>query len=125
MRSPYTGRMENRLEQLVEQAFDNLSDAPLKLIRTIPGIGKRTAAILAAKIVSIDRFSSPDKLVGYFGIFPEEDTSGVDRYGKPIPPGTMRISRKGNDLARKYLWNAAKSAIRWNPAVRALYAPGK
>jgi transposase len=62
---------EKRLDKLVEQAFDNLPDPHVKQILTIPGIGKRTAAILAAKIVSIDRFSSPDKLVGYFGIFPE------------------------------------------------------
>jgi len=31
------------------------------------------------------------------------------------------MSRKGNDLARAYLWNAARAAITHNPAVRALY----
>jgi hypothetical protein len=31
------------------------------------------------------------------------------------------MSRKGNDLVRKYLWNAAKSAIGCNPAVKPLY----
>jgi hypothetical protein len=31
------------------------------------------------------------------------------------------MSHKGNDLARSYLWNAARVAIRCNPAVRALY----
>jgi hypothetical protein len=31
------------------------------------------------------------------------------------------MSRKGNDLVRGYLWNAARTAIRHNPAVRALY----
>jgi hypothetical protein len=31
------------------------------------------------------------------------------------------MSRKGNDLVRGYLWNAARAAIRHNPAVRALY----
>jgi hypothetical protein len=31
------------------------------------------------------------------------------------------MSRKGNDLVRHYLWNAARSAITHNPAVRALY----
>ena len=61
---------ENRLEKLVEQAFDNVPDQAVKQILTIPGIGKRTAAILVAKIVSIDRFSSPDKLVGFFWILP-------------------------------------------------------
>jgi hypothetical protein len=57
----------------------------------------------------------------YFGVFPEENSSGVDKQGNPLPPGTLRMSRKGNDLARGYLWNAARSAIRHNPAVRALY----
>jgi hypothetical protein len=32
------------------------------------------------------------------------------------------MSRRGNDLVRRYLWMAALSAIRCNPAVRALYA---
>src|SRR5437660_4164983 len=31
------------------------------------------------------------------------------------------MSRKGNDLARHYLWNAARSAMVHNPAIRALY----
>jgi hypothetical protein len=48
--------------------------------------------------------------------------SGFDKYGQPIPPGTMRMSRKGNDLVRKYLWMAAQSAITHNPQVKALYA---
>jgi hypothetical protein len=60
-------------------------------------------------------------VVGYFGIFPEEDSSGVDKYGNPLPSGTRRMSRKGNDLVRHYLWNAARTAIRHNPAIRALY----
>jgi hypothetical protein len=32
------------------------------------------------------------------------------------------MCRRGNDLVRRYLWMAALSAIRFNPAVRALYA---
>jgi hypothetical protein len=71
--------------------------------------------------VDIDRFATPNQLVNYFGVFPEEDRSGVDKHGKPLPPGTRHMSRKGNDLVRSYLWNAARTAIRRNPAVRALY----
>jgi hypothetical protein len=33
----------------------------------------------------------------------------------------MRMSAKGSDLVRSYLWNAARVAIMHNPAVRALY----
>ena len=115
-------KAEKRLENMVQQAFDHLPDETVKLLLTIPGIGKRTAAILAAKVISIDRFSSPEKLVGYFGFFPEESRSGVDKLGRPLAPGSSRMSAKGNDLARAYLWMATKSAIVHNPAIRPLYA---
>src|SRR5262249_25709409 len=71
--------------------------------------------------VDINRFETPEDLVGYFGIFPEENNSGVDKQGNPLPAGTLCMSRKGNDLVRHYLWNAARVGIRYNPALRALY----
>src|ERR1700722_3629492 len=61
------------------------------------------------------------QLVNYFGVFPEESASGVDKHGHPLPLGTMHMSRKGNDLVRSYLWNVSRPAIRHNPAIRALY----
>ena len=54
-------------------------------------------------------------------VFPEESSSGVDKRGRPLPPGTLIMSPKGNDLVRFYLWNAARNAIQHNPAIRALY----
>jgi transposase len=113
---------ERKLRQLLEKAFDALPDGRAKQIVTIKGIGKQTAAVLVAKIGSIDRFPSADHLTSYFGVFPEEDSSGVDKFGKPLPPGTMRMSRKGNDLVRKHLWMAAMTAKGSNAQVRALYA---
>jgi hypothetical protein len=86
-----------------------------------PGIGVATAAALIAQAVDINRFDTPERFVGFFGVFPEENTSGVDKFGHPVPPGTQRMSRKGNDLVRSYLWNAARCAIRHNPAIGALY----
>ena len=73
---------------------------------TIPGIGRRTAAALVAKIVSLDRFETPAKLVSYFGGFPEENTSGVTKQNQPIPQGTPHMSPQGNDLVRSLLWMA-------------------
>ena len=112
---------EHKLRKLLESAFAELPPAGYGHLVSIPGIGMATAAVLVAKIIDIDRFETPEHLVGYFGIFPEEDTSGVDRWGQPLPPGTQHMSRKGNDLVRAYLWNAALAAIRANPAVRPLY----
>jgi transposase len=112
---------EHSMQKLLTKAFAELPGSAHTQLLTIPGIGQATAAVLVAKIVDIDRFDTPDKLVGYFGIFPEEDRSGVDRWGNPLPPGTMRMSRKGCDLVRGYLWNATRVAIRHNPAIRPLY----
>jgi transposase len=112
---------ERDLLRLVTAAWNDLKASPHVQVLTIPGIGQSTAAILVAKVVDIDRFETPNSLVNYFGIFPEEDSSGTDKQGRPRPTGAMIMSRKGNDLARAYLWNAARSAISHNPAVRALY----
>ena len=109
------------LEMLLAQTFQALPRSGHVQVETIPGIGTTTAAILVAKMISIERFPTPEHLVGYFGIFPEENTSGVDPQGDPVPPGTMCMSAKGADLVRRYLWCAAKSALQFNPAVRLLY----
>jgi transposase len=113
---------EQNMRNLLNAAFADLPASGHRQLLTIPCIGEATAAVLTAKIVDIDRFETPDNLVGYFGVFPEENSSGVDKHGKPLPPGTLCMSRKGNDLVRHYLWNAARVGIRFNPALRALYA---
>jgi transposase len=115
-------KAEHRLKDLLKDAYDALPDGPHRQIETIPGIGAQTAGALVAKMVNIDRFGKPESVINFFGIFPEENTSGTDKYGRPVPPGTMVMSRKGNDLVRRDLWNAAKTAILHNPPVRALYA---
>ena len=112
---------ENDLRHLVTTAFADLPASGHLRVVTIPGIGEATAAVLVAKIGDIKRFATADKLVGYFGVFPEENSSGVDKQGHPLPVGTLSMCQKGNDLARCYLWNAARVAIRCNPAIAALY----
>jgi transposase len=114
-------KAEKTMRQLLTATFADLPASPHVQVVTVPGIGAATAAALVAQVVDIDRFATPEKFVGYFGIFPEENSSGVDKHGNPVPPGTLRMSRKGNDLVRHYLWNAARAAIRHNPAIRALY----
>src|SRR5262249_58036784 len=113
-------RAENDLRQLLTTAFGDLPSSGHVQVVTIPGIGEATAAVLVAKIVDINRFATPNQLVNYFGVFPEEDRSGVDKHGHPSPPGTMHMSRKGNDLVRSYLWNVSRPAIRFNPALISL-----
>jgi hypothetical protein len=110
---------ENRLHDLLEQAYRALPHS--NHLDTIPGIGLTTAAVLTAKIVAIERFAGPQQLVSYFGVFPQEQRSGLSKEGVPKPGRQSGMSRKGNDLARKYLWNAARAGIVHNPALRALF----
>jgi transposase len=114
------GARQKRLENLLICAYRALPTA--NHLDTIPGIGAVTAAVLTAFILDIDRFATPGKLVAYFGVLPIEASSGVDRDGQPRGPRRYVMSRRGNDLVRRYLWMAALSAVRCNPAVRALYA---
>src|SRR3954463_1254753 len=93
---------EKDLKRLLTTAFADLPASAHLRVVTVPGIGEATAAVLVAKIVDIDRFATADHLVGYFGIFPAENSSGVDKQGHPLPAGTMHMSQKGNDLARGY-----------------------
>jgi len=117
----HTQHAEEQMRDLLSDAYTALPDSAHQQVVTIPGIGVATAAVLIAQTVDINRFATPDHYVGYFGIFPEENSSGVDKFGNPVPPGTLRMSPKGNDLVRHYLWNAARSAIVHNPAIAALY----
>src|SRR5262249_56982557 len=69
----------------------------------------------------IGRFATPGKLVAYFGALPIEMSSGIDREGQARGARRYVMSKRGNDLVRRYLWMAALSAVQCNPAVRALY----
>lgn len=114
-----SGARQKRLEKLLVDAY---RAGPANHLDSIPGIGAVTAAVLSAFMLDIDRFETPHKLVAYFGVLPIEVSSGVDRDGKARGPRRFVMSRRGNDLVRRYLWMAALSALRCNPAVRALYA---
>jgi transposase len=114
------GARQKRLENLLVSAHRALPQD--NHLASIPGIGDVTAAVLTACILDIDRFAAPGKLVAYFGVLPVEASSGVDRQGQPRGPRRYVMSRRGNDLARRYLWMAALSAVQCNPAVRAVYA---
>ena len=87
---------------------------------SITGIGEVTAAVLTAKSISSDRLDRPEQRGGYFGLFPEENSSGMGPDGLPHPRRNTRRSKRGDDLVRHYLFNASLSASQHNPAVRPL-----
>jgi transposase len=114
----FAQQLKHQYEQLLVEIYRSLPTT--NHLNSIVGIGEVTAAVLTAKIISIERFDQPDQLVGYFGVFPEEKSSGIGPDGLPLPRRKTRMSKKGNHLVRHYLFTASMSAVQFNPAVRAL-----
>jgi len=84
------------------------------LLRTIPGVGVRTAETIVAYIDRVERFARTGQVASYFGVVPSQDASaGVNRLG--------HITKQGPGTARKYLVEAAWQAVRRCPAARERY----
>jgi transposase len=106
-------RQVQRIEQeLNRQARGTPAVARL---RTIPGVGARTAEAVAAFIDDPHRFPNAKAVGRYFGLVPSQDQSGDrNRLG--------HITREGAPVVRQLLAEAAWQAIRRSPTVRAFYA---
>ena len=103
------------LEQLMglvaeaERRLDALGadDERVKRLRTIPGVGPRTAEVVAAHLGDAKRFRSAREVSAYAGLVPRQFQSGeMDRRG--------RITRRGPGLLRKVLVEAAWLMQRYN-----------
>ena len=121
--------LETRLKKLLCRAFDALPDGPHKWLTTIKGIGPGTAAALVAKVVLIERFATPAQLVSYFGVFPEQNTSGYDRRGRPVSPGTMEpqtaVGHKEDGPPEKVVTTASPSVEAHAARVNVPRPPGR
>lgn len=68
--------LEARLEQIIEINW------PIKLLMTLPGIGKILASAIMMEIGTIDRFADAERLASYSGTTPRVISSGdKTRYG--------------------------------------------
>ncbi len=83
-----------------------IEDEPTRRLLTITGVNLTVAAGLMAAIGSIDRFSSPQKLVSYFGLNPRVRQSGLG------PAYHGHISKAGRSHARAMLVEAAWAAAK-------------
>jgi transposase len=97
-------------------AEDALGDKRVKRLMTIGGVNAIVALGVLAAIGDVARFSSPQKLVSYFGLNPKVRQSG-DR-----PAYHGRISRQGRAHARAMLVEAAWSIATQPGPLRAFFA---
>jgi transposase len=106
----------NKQVKRIEAELDRISvdHAGVSLLRSIPGVGPRTAEAVLAYIDQPRRFRR-NKMVGaYFGMVPCQDSSAdVNRLG--------HITRQGPATVRKLLVEATWQGIRKSPTLRAYY----
>ena len=108
--------LEGRIAEC-ETVLDKISsaDPATILLETIPGVGPRTAEVVAAHLGDPHRFASAKQVGAYAGLVPKQYQSGVtDRKG--------RITRRGPAILRKLLVECAWCMLRYNPWARAQYA---
>jgi len=90
-------------------------DARVALLRTIPGVGPRTAEAVAAFADEIKRFKDRKRFAAYFGLVPTLDASAdVVRRG--------HITKHGPSVVRWVLAEATHQAIRRSPAFARVFA---
>jgi transposase len=84
----------------------------VEILRSIPGVGPRTAEAVAAFIDDPHRFPDSKRIGAYFGLVPSQDQSGsTNRLG--------HITRQGSATVRQLLTEAVWQAARRSPTVRA------
>lgn len=84
-------------------------------LNTIPGVGKKTSMLLIVSTNGFRDFESSRQLSSYFGLAPNERSSGSSIRGK------SRISKMGDPLVRNHLFMCSFTACVHNPQCKALY----
>jgi transposase len=100
----------------LERQLDTIAETQPKvaLLRTIPGIGPRTAEAIVAFTDRVDRFANRKRFASYFGMTPTEDSSGLmRRHG--------HISKRGPSVVRWLVVEAAHRVIARCPALRTFF----
>ncbi|MDW5290371.1 IS110 family transposase [Formosa sp. PL04] len=103
--------LEDKLLVLVKQEYQDL----LTRVKTIPGIGNKTAVMLLVLTDGFDRFRSGSELCSYAGLTPVIRKSGSSINGRP------RISKIGNQKLRNLLFMCSFNACKYNKACRDIY----
>ncbi|MEP5504354.1 MAG: IS110 family transposase, partial [Algibacter sp.] len=87
----------------------------LTLLKTIPGIGDKTALMLLVFTDGFNRFESSKQLCSSAGITPIIRQSGSSVNGRP------RISKMGNPKLRNLLFMCSFNACKYNKSCKALF----
>jgi len=106
---------ERLLEQMIREHIDRHPDLRDRqtLLQSIPGVGERVSSYYLAWLQA-ERFADARQAVAFVGLSPRHRESGDTVRGK------TRLSKLGHGRLRKVLYMPALSALRSNPAAKAL-----
>lgn len=99
----------------IDAEADALLDAVAPTLPTVPGIGRATAAQIAAEVGDATRFRDAKALVAYAGLDPTRRQSGG------FDPDRNRISKRGSAHLRRSLYIAAQASLRADCEFRDFY----
>lgn len=99
----------------IDAEVDSLLDAVAPTLPTVPGIGRATAAQIAAEVGDATRFRDAKALVAYAGLDPTRRQSGG------FDPDRNRISKRGSAHLRRSLYIAAQASLRADCEFRDFY----
>lgn len=103
--------MEEKLTMLVKQVHQDV----ITRLKSIPGIGNKTALMLVVLTDGFERFTSGSELCSYAGLTPVIRKSGSSVNGR------SRISKIGNQKLRNLLLMCSFNACKYNKACREIY----
>ena len=103
--------LETRLTELVKEE----QQQQLTLLKSIPGMGNKTAIMLLVLTDGFSNFENARQLCCYTGITPTIRESGKSVRGK------SRISKVGNSKLRNLLFMCSFTACKHNKACREIY----
>jgi transposase len=108
--------LDHEIEKLKRQIAEHINSDPnlatkSDLLRSIPGIGESTIAVILSALHIFEGVDRVQKTVAFIGLAPREMISGSSIKGKP------RICKIGHARLRKALFMPALVSLRYNPVL--------
>lgn len=106
-----SARVEQQMDSIVNEHYQEL----MNRLRTIPGIGRKTAMTLIVISDGFKKFSNSKQLSSYIGLCPRIIESGTSVKGK------AKICKLGMSRMRRLLYVCTWSAIQFNNQCKQMY----
>jgi transposase len=108
-------QLKSAVDELRKQAGNKTDKSQVKLLESIPGIGKVIATTLLAEIGDINQFKSGKSLVAFAGLDPK-----VKQSGQGLKHNT-HLTKRGSPYIRQALFQASRVASIHDPEMRTYY----